>query len=247
MVSQLERDFIRTILIKDETKTTRQTGGSIETISIGEHKLKYTLKVHTFFDKSIEILVTSLGKADNKMPCFRLSIIPGGEAGLISLEKGKECFLDNYDNSRDLVQVAYMIAKNKGAKTLKITDNSKIYCPDKVYLSNLSFLTTGKTWYESILDVYPAEDENNELATMRKRAFENKWIDVANNLLRKDIVLPFSVKGIDINEPGSAMKVLSKAKNSKKFCNIFSTNISEIMLSSDIINFKGKDWLLDIN
>lgn len=244
MVSQLERDFIRSLLIKDETKTTRQTGGSIETISIGEHKLKYTLKVHTFLDKSIEILVISFV---NNTPCFRLSITPGDNSVACLLSLDKECFLDNYDNSRDLVKAAYIIAKNKGAKTLKITDNSTIYCPDKVYLSNLSFLTTGKTWYESILDVYPAEDENNELATMRKRAFENKWIDVANNLLRKDIVLPFSVKGIDINEQGSAMKVLAKAKNSKKFCNLFGKYMSEILLSSNIINFKGKEWLLDIN
>ena len=245
MISELERDYIRSILIKEDF--TKQLGGGNETIEVGDKKLKYKIKNHIFEDGTIELLVTSLSKADNSLPCFRLSIIPGGEAVLNSLEKGRECFIDEHENSRDLVFAAYLISKKKGAKILKLTDNSAIYCPEKVYLSNLSFLTTGKTWYESILNIKPSEDINGELAKMRKRALENRWSDIENDLLRKGLILPFSKKGIDIDSIGSSMKVLSRAKKSKKFCSLFSENMSEILLSSNIINFKGKEWYLHID
>ena len=114
--------------------------------------------------------VISSKKANDKQPCFIMHIKPGSSSELISISRGKDCFQDNHDLSSDIVSSALEIARLKGAKTFEFTDNStKIIEAKKIRLSNLSFLTTGKTWYERILTVRLANPSDHlKLDSWRK-------------------------------------------------------------------------------
>jgi len=94
-----------------------------------------------------------------------MKIVPGCASSIISLCRGITSFLDNQEGSTGLVLAALEIAKLKGAKTFEFTDNSvKVVEGRKIRLSELSFLTTGKTWYQRILPtitVVDQDDRNN--------------------------------------------------------------------------------------
>jgi hypothetical protein len=146
--------------------------------------------------------------------------------------------------------VAYEIAKQKGAKTFEFTDNSTRVVQDrKIILSDLSFLTTGKTWYERILpSIHPLnERDKTDIEKARIIVKKNKWIDVYNNLLKiYNIDVNFDTTGIDIHNEGSAMKVLDRAKKSKKYAFFFDSEMYSLLASSFVISLHGKHWIMNI-
>jgi hypothetical protein len=171
-------------------------------------------------------------------PCFILSINKYKEATLTGLTKDKLCFIDGYENSRDLVRIAASLAKERGAKSLTLTDISYIKCPEKVYLSDLSMITTGKTWYESILPFNPMNPEFVE--PFRKKIVEASWISIMPESAG------FNTEGINITSPGSAILVLDRAKKDKRFCKFFSDNMHILLERFGVKSFKNQDWTYTI-
>ena len=180
--------------------------------------------------------------AGNDLPCFSIRIHKTGEAVLESVTRRKDCFVDDHDNSKDLVRAAFQLAKNKGAKSLEISDNSFIQCPEKVMLGDLYFLTTGKTWYESIIPL-----KSNKMALIekfRELVKSNTWSSVYSKLIiynpsLKDYNFDFDT---DANKVGSAMEILSELKKSRDHCKFFSENMNELLLSSGITTMCNFTW-----
>jgi hypothetical protein len=188
-------------------------------------------------------------KSDDKQPCFIMSITPGGPSSLTSVSRGVHCFEDAHDNSSDIVLAALEIARLKGAKTFEFTDNStKTVSGLKLRLADLSFLTTGKTWYERVLSIKPAaKEEVREIERIRQVVLHNTWSDVHVELLKIGIEADFNTSEIDIYAPGSAMKVLARAKKERKHYVFFNNHMLKIIIASRIISLQGIHWIMDIN
>ena len=169
-------------------------------------------------------------------PCFRLEIEKAGtHAVLGEVIRRNKCFADNSTESRNLVRAAYQVARDRGIRTLEITDNSVIYCPDRVILSDLSFLTTGKTWYESIISLTCMDFP--QLEQFRRKVLTNTWRTVGGEF--RDI----RITGIDIDAPGSALQVLAAMKREGSYCRFFSDNIEALIYRSGIKTLHGKQWI----
>jgi hypothetical protein len=208
----------------------------------------HTIKYREFKYNGEEELIIHAGREPWKRPCFILKIIPGGEAILMSLERGTDCFIDSYDNSKYLVKAAYMLAKQKGCSKLSLTDNSFIVCEGKkISLANLSFLTTGRTWYESILPFRPV-NYAGDIDNWREKVKTNSWQQIETYLHNKGFPYKFSITGVDTAASGSAIKVfvtLKQLKN-KKSCDIFANYMFQILQASGIFSLREIDWILDI-
>jgi hypothetical protein len=169
-------------------------------------------------------------------PCFSLELFLKERHSILQgVQRRPDCFMDKHSDSRNLVRAAVAVAKERGILTLELTDNSTIRCPERITLSDLSFLTMGKTWYESILPNLTVSD-TNRLEIWRNRVLSNTWRKVG-------VGLPmFDTKGIDIDEPGSAMAVLARAKNSRNNCAILSANLDQLIQQSGILSMYGRHW-----
>lgn len=243
-----EEEFLRYLRLKDiiEKRKIIQNGGLIEKFKLDTHNIEYDVKKYGN-KKDMYLQVISSKKANDMQPCFIIHIKPGSSSELISISRGKDCFQDNHDESSDIVLVALEIARLKGAKTFEFTDSStKTIDSKKISLSNLSFLTTGKTWYERILSVRLANPSDSlKIDSWRKTAFNNTWVNVQKMLLLQKIQIDIDFTGINIDEPGSAMKVLEKAKLSKSYLNFFNEYMDELMIASLIPSLHGKHWIMD--
>lgn len=208
-------------------------------ISVNRHVINY--REYKNPDNGTDTVIFA-GRHRNKRPCFSLRIHKTGEAVLESVDRRKDCFVDDHDNSKDLVKAAFHLAKNKGAKSLEISDNSFIQCPEKVSLGDLSFLTIGKTWYETIIPI-----KSNKLALIdkfRELVKSNTWSSVYSKLIiynpsLKDYNFEFDTVP---NKVGSAMEILSELKKSGKHCKFFSENMNELLLSSGITTMRNFIW-----
>jgi len=214
---------------------TTQSGGGIVTYN------GHRIHVRETIDKKKHLIFVSAGRLEGKRPCFMMELDTSSRTGtLISLERGRTCFIDVHESSKDLVRVAVTIAKQHGIHEIEFTDNSTIQCPHKIHLSDLSFLTTGKTWYESIL---PLEYmSNSPIEDYRRHVLSNSWNDVYHRITMLGFICPFDTSGIDISAPGSAMKVFARAKKDKSFCNYFSQYMSLLLVSSGITSLHGDSW-----
>ena len=90
------------------------------------------------------------------------------------------------------------------------------------------------------------KEEYDDFGNIQKLVLNNKWIDVDNKLLQFGVEERLDAKGIDINEAGSAMKVLSKAKESKKHHQYFFDNMIKLIRASGITALQGVHWIMDI-
>ena len=213
-----------------------QTGGGI--ITYNGHKIHIR---ETIDEENTHLIFISAGRLEGQRPCFMMELdVSAKTATLISLERGRTCFIDNHESSKDLVRIAVTIAKKHGIREIDFTDNSTIQCPQKIHLSDLSFLTTGKTWYESILPLEYMSD--SPIEEYRRRVVSNSWNDVYNRITMFGFSCPFDTSGIDISAPGSAMKVFARAKKDKSFCKYFSQYMSLLLVSSGITTLHGDSW-----
>jgi hypothetical protein len=211
----------------------------------GGHIVKFhghSIYVRETPDESNNTLIfVSAGRLEGQRPCFMMDMNTEAKtATLISLERGSTCFIDAHESTKDLVRVAVMIANQRGIRELELTDNSTIQCPQKVHISDLSFLSTGKTWYESILPLECLSDLPIE--DYRKRVQKNAWKDVVSRIHMLGFSCPFSTTGIDISAPGSAMAVFDRAKKSKQFCAYLSQYMEVLVVSSQITTLHGSVW-----
>jgi len=186
-----------------------------------------------------------------RRPCFHLSI-KDKIANLISIERGEDCFVDRHNNTKEMVELAFKIAKDKGCKTFFLTDNSYISCPptaQQFKLSDVYFLTTGQTWYESILPIKITEYDDEQMVEYRRRAKTLSWSRVAAYLVSKGASLDFiDVNGIDVDGVGSAMEVLTRIKKMKNgiSCRFFAEHTDNIRFIAELISFHGTLWTYTI-
>ena len=164
-------------------------------------------------------------------PCFSIEL-QKNHAILQDIARGTHCFTDGHTE----LSAAAMIAKDHGARTMELSDNSVIYCPERIVLSDLSFLTTGQTWYESILPNMTATNFPL-LERWRNTVKTNTWRTVGQGLPM------FDTKGIDIDTPGSAMLVLNRAKNNRRNCALLSAYMDQIIQQSGILSMYGRHWM----
>lgn len=183
------------------------------------------------------------GKTPQTSPCFELTIDPIRKVSVLQSVRRQEkakCFMDNTIDMRAIVRVAYQLAKEYGMYTMEFTDVSVIYCPQEVRLGDLSFLTTGQTWYESILPHLTCLN-CKLLAESRVRVRTNTWRTVGSNLIDLD------TGDIDIDAPGSAMEVLRLMKKDRRFCWFFSEYMNILMLQSGVESTYGSHWICEVN
>jgi hypothetical protein len=167
-------------------------------------------------------------------PCFEIEL-NGTHAILQDIIRRDRCFSDNHRESRDIVRAAYLVAKQRGIKTLELTDNSTIRCPQKVNLANLSFLTTGRTWYESIIPGLRCTDIE-DIEIYREKVRISTWRRVGSDLIDIDV-------DVDIDAPGSAMLVLNAMKRDKHFCEFFSKRMGRLLANSEVYDsLFGSHW-----
>jgi hypothetical protein len=188
--------------------------------------------------------VIRAGRSVETDPCFILTMNTETHIAVLQwLRRGTDCFVDINESSRDLVHVAIQLAKQKGAIRLELMDTSTIRCPEEIRLSDLSFLTTGKTWYESILPGFiPTNSE--EIEEMRNKVRTNTWASVIEN--QPILAEKIDTGRIHIHSPGSATRVVARSKKEGKSCHIFSTYMTKLLQGNGIQSLYGTTWSLDL-
>jgi len=173
-------------------------------------------------------------------PCSVLELdFSTHHATLQTLEHQTECFADGYENMRTVVRAAYEYAKRKGMRELFLTDQSSILCPDRVPLADLSFLTTGQTWYESVLPGLYCVLYHRDIEESRRRARAATWTTVGADLLPELHV-------DDGGAEGSAMRVLGELKKGREHCEFFSQNSTRLVARTYGRSLQGTVWKCDI-
>jgi hypothetical protein len=180
---------------------------------------------------------------DFARPCFIVEI-EDTHATLLSVEKDTACFTDNWNDSRALVRVAIKLARARGATSFRLTDRSTIRCPDRISLSDLSFLTTGKTWYESILPGLEPADPNkrSQLVAWRHAVTTKTWGELVAGF--QQLGVPLVMKGVDPNT--RAMDVLSNIKRSGRHCSFFATMMERLITVFGVGSLYEWDWQISL-
>lgn len=137
------------------------------------HKIYYNISPNT--NDNIDIIFIYGGRDAGRRPCFHMSI-KDTTANLNSIERGLDCFVDRYNNTKIMVEIAFQIAKDNGCNKFYLTDNSYISCPPfRFHLADVYFLTKGQTWYESILPIKNTDYDESVMAEYRRRAATQTW------------------------------------------------------------------------
>lgn len=243
IMDKLNRDINLFLCINHHRNHLQVGGTGRQEIVYNGHKIYYTSYQNEFGDN--DTIFINGGRDSGRRPCFILSI-KGTVGTLQSLERGTDCFIDRHDNSKDLVKVAFQIAKEKGCTEFQLTDNSFLSCTtDRFSLSDVYFLTKGQTWYESLIPIKILSWDETKLETYRKRAIKNKWSIISKYLISEGVNLDFiSTEGIDINKAGSAMAILNRVKEMKNriSCDFFAKYIGQILIASKVEPLRGLSW-----
>ena len=207
------------------------------------HKIYYNNSPN--INGNVDTIFIDGGRDAGRRPCFHMGI-KDNIASLDSIERGSDCFVDRHNNTRDLVELAFQIAKDKGCNKFQLTDNSYISCKSgSFHLSDVYFLTKGMTWYESILPIKIAGLDDSIMTEYRNRVKTMKWKTVSDYLISKGVSLDFiDATGININAVGSSMAILDRIKTMKNntSCNFFKENTDSIIFISNIRSFHGTLW-----
>jgi hypothetical protein len=145
---------------------------------------------------------------------------------------------------RLVVRAALRWARRRGGiLSVDVTDNTHIPCDEgsgEVELANLSFLTTGRTWYESAAPgcFLVVEAEQARLVADRERVRRATWREVSVGVTT-DIAA--AVDGVDVDAPGSAMEVLSRAKR-LRLCKVFRDDMATLLENAGVMSYHGKTW-----
>lgn len=194
-----------------------------------------------------------IGGNNPSAPCFWLRINTKDRIGFLQSVLGStQCFLGEapeYKNTTAVVKAAYQFAVEHGITTLIVDDDSRLHCPQTVVLSDLSFLTTGRTWYERIIPGCQPTDEEmrSQIDEWRKRVRNSRWVDV-KDVLGSEML--FDTSGIDVDAAGSTMAVLTRVKkrdnNREHSCSLLAAYVPLIMMRLGIGSLWGKSWTCKI-
>ena len=207
------------------------------TISINGHPIHYRET------QRWPSLIVTAGRQAGKRPCFVIDLDKKRKYAILqTLERGADCFTDYHTAAKELVRAAVLLAKKYGMQTLELMDTSHIRCPERVSLANLSFLTSGQTWYERIIPLQPAKPRIT--AAARVNATQNTWATVLDNMAQPacELFAALPTNDIDITLPGSAMQVLNLAKKDAKSCHLFSIYMDDLLAASRIPDFDHSTW-----
>lgn len=191
---------------------------------------------------------TILVRTNTKRPCFGILISPTQiEAELHDFVRNDSCSLDSGATMQTAALAAFQVARDYGVKHIVLTDNSNKLLPSgkKFNLSLMYFLTSGKTWYETYLPIYPDPSFASDIEQWRNIVATNTW-DKVYACLRTyypDIVIPVQINDIDTSKPGSAMEVFRRIKEAKT--DFFSDYGNNLAPCSGIASPQSKVWHAD--
>lgn len=221
----------------------KQHGGD-GVIRVDGHPIKYR-------EDTTGRVVEIFAGVEPHAPCFVLDLDLEDKTALLqNVYKRKNCFEDGHNNSRDTVRAAYKLARERGMRLLYFRDLSYKNCPEErpmtvrqrsateFCLADLSFLTTGKTWYESILPAVCVNCPDIEL--YRQKVRTNTW-----NTVGADLIL-IDAPGVDFDAPGSAMVILNAMKKDGGFCEFFSNHMHTLLRNSGITTLTNTHWECEI-
>jgi len=97
------------------------------------------------------------------------------------------------------------------------------------------------------LDNEPNKNEDKiDVEKFRKKIKKNSWSQVLSNIhMNFDEEynnIKFDTNGIDINEEGSAMEVMHRAKMGRAHCDTFSKYMRALLFCSNITTLKSVAW-----
>ena len=219
----IERDVLWTLLRSGIEPTqpgigsTQSGGGRLKCpikegiITVDGFRYKYTCYV----DQNTYVFNGGMGR-----PCFVLHTYPNSTDGLLAdFIRSGTCSIDPGATTKHAGRAAFALAKELGVKELRLTDNSsKHISPTKAFVvSDMEFLSLGKTWYETFLPIVPEPSAQSYIEIARVRVHQNTWADVFTCLTLRfpTIEIPVAVDDIDTSAPGSAMIVFQRIKNAK--------------------------------
>ena len=184
------------------------------------------------------------GEGGTQSPeCFFLRVNRVTQRAVLQgIQKRSDCFAgDGPSDMRLVVRAALRWAARHGILSVDVTDNSHIACPSgAVELANMSFLTTGRTWYESAVPgcFLVSDIQQARLVADRERVRRATWRLVSVGVTA-DIAA--AVEGVDVDTPGSAMEVLSRAKR-LRLCKVFRDDMATLLENVGVMSYHGKTW-----
>ena len=166
-------------------------------------------------------------------------------AVLQGIQKLSKCFRGDGGaaDMRLVVRAALRWTGQHGVLSVDFVDNTHVDCSSggaAVELANLSFLTTGRTWYESAAPgcFLVSEIQQARLVADRERVRRATWREVRVGVTT-DIAA--AVEGVDVDAPGSAMEVLSRAKR-LRLCEVFRDDMATLLENAGVMSYHGKTW-----
>lgn len=210
-----------------------QTGGDI----ITGNGIRYDYRTGHNWNGTI---VFRGGRKQGKRECFLLLLNTDNTAILQALKQAADCALDPNGSGKSMVHAALNLARQRGAASIRLMDDSTKTLPSgHVFrLSNMYFLTIGKTWYESLIPELQPQEKQALVALWRHRALTNTWTDVARRL--GPITIPVDISDIDTHQPGSAMRVLRRIKEAGT--TFFAEFEDDLLMASGVGNLYGLAW-----
>jgi hypothetical protein len=164
-------------------------------------------------------------------------------AHLDSFYNFSDCCNTIDSTGRDLfLAVVKLLTEKGGLKYMLFSDNSgkKLENGEWISLADTYFVSTGKTWYESILPLTPDEPKRykNALRNVKKATWEYAYAVLKDN--NPDIEIPVDISDINGKSPGSAMQVFRRIKEAKT--TFFADNNYSIMASVGYASMSGMKW-----
>jgi hypothetical protein len=126
-------------------------GGSYETArTIGDYKVEFS----TPAEGATQIIIWN-----RVNPCISI-YIADEEAVLNTLRYSPHCTIDGQmkrgEGTKKMLEFAFGLAKEHGAKTVQLQDESTVQCGDEtILLGPFYFFQYGTTWYEKHFGFYP--------------------------------------------------------------------------------------------
>ena len=188
-----------------------QNGGGI----ISVNGVRYDNRV----SRNGNTIVIHGGRTKGRAGCFLLLFEPDSTVTLQGMKQAPDCALDPGGSGRHMINAALKIAMQRHATQLTLSDISQKHLPSgkSFKLADMYFMTTGKTWYETMIPGLQPETKQDKIPIWREKVHTASW-DTIESALREqvpDISIPVHVHDIDTSVPGTAMLVLSRIKDAQ--------------------------------
>jgi len=183
-----------------------------------------------------------------KTECFLLFVNEDKTAELHSMRQSRDCALQDNASSHNLLHAVLKLAKEKGATRIELTDVANKHLPygKSFRLSNMYFLTSGRTWYETYGGFRPIAADEKVVERWRQRALTNRWSEVFACLqtLSPEVEISVDISDIDGKAEGSAMEVLRRIKELRS--SFFADYMRDLVDCSRIGAMETVTWVADL-